>query len=147
MNNSKQITAYIKSFFGHMGVYFTAIVMVLNTAFKMIFPSNDVGINTSMSFYIFLFCVIAALCDFIMNIKFIPSFVARLAIHFVLLTIDFAVVLVWLTDRTRSTKTVIFVVAVFAICLFIVDAVRVIVYNVKKRESNAAQEYKTMFSE
>ncbi len=147
MNNSNKVTAYIKSFLGHMGVYFTAIVMALNIVFKMIFPSNDVGINTSMSFYIFLFCVIAALCDFVMNIKFIPSFVARLAIHFVLLTIDFAVVLAWLTDRTRSTKTIIFVVAVFAICLLIVDVVRVIVHSVKNKKNNEAQEYKTMFSE
>lgn len=147
MNNSNKVTAYIKSFLGHTGVYFTAVVMALNIVFKMIFPSNDVGINTSMSFYIFLFCVIAALCDLVMNIKFIPSFVAKLAIHFVLLTIDFAVVLAWLTDRTRSTKTIIFVVAVFAICLFIVDVVRVIVYNVKNKKSNEAQEYKTMFSE
>ena len=104
------------------------------------------GINTIMSNYILLFCAIFALCDFIMEIKFIESYFAKVAIHFMLVTIDFAVVIAWLSDRTRSAKTIVFAVIIFAVCFAIVDTVRVIVHNVKSKKSNEKQEYTSIFT-
>ena len=144
--NKKQVVSYIRSFLGHTGFYFALIVAVCNIIISIAFPTGDMGINTIMSNYILLFCAIFALCDFIMEIKFIESYFAKVAIHFMLVTIDFAVVIAWLSDRTRSAKTIVFAVIIFAVCFAIVDTVRVIVHNVKSKKSNEKQEYTSIFT-
>ena len=141
-----KIISYIRSFLGHTGFYFTLITAVCNFIIALVFPTGDMGINTIMSNYILLFCAIFALCDFVMNIKFIESFIAKVAIHFVLVTIDFAVVIAWLSDPTRSSKNIVFAVIVFALCFAIVDVIRIIVYSAKNKKSNEKQEYSSLFT-
>ena len=141
-----KIISYIRSFLGHTGFYFTLITAVCNTVIALAFPTGDMGINTIMSNYILLFCAIFALCDFIMMIKFIESFAAKVAIHYVLVTIDFAVVIAWLSDTSRSAKTIVFAVLIFAVCFAIVDAVRLIVYYAKSKKNNEKQEYTSLFT-
>ena len=142
----KKVTDNIKSFFGHLGIYFTVIVMALNFIISLVFPSGDAGITTSMFNWIFLFCIIFALCDFVMKINFIESYIAKIAIHFILVTIDFAVVIAWLSDRTRSAKSIVFATIIFAACFFIVDVVRVIVHSAKHKKTNEKQEYQSLFT-
>ncbi len=145
MNKNKVISS-IRSFLGHTGFYFTLITTIYNVIISIVFPEGNVGINTIMSNYILLFCAIFALCDFIMLIKFIESYAAKIAIHFVLVTIDFAVVIAWLSDRTRTAKNIVFAVIIFALCFAIVDAVRIIVYYAKNKKRNEKQEYTSLFT-
>jgi hypothetical protein len=81
-----------------------------------------------------------------MNIKFIESFIAKVAIHFVLVTIDFAVVIAWLSDPTRSSKNIVFAVIVFALCFAIVDVIRIIIHSAKSKKSNEKKEYSSLFT-
>ncbi len=144
--NKKQVVSYIRSFLGHAGFYFALIVTVCNIIISLAFPTGDMGINTIMSNYIMLFCAIFALCDFVMEVKFIESYFAKIAIHFVLVTIDFAVVIAWLSNPARSPKTIVFAVIIFAVCFAIVDAVRVAVYYAKSKKKNENQEYTSLFT-
>ncbi|MBE6654482.1 MAG: DUF3021 domain-containing protein [Ruminococcaceae bacterium] len=144
--NKKQIASYIRSFLGHAGFYFALIVTVCNIIISIAFPTGDMGINTIMSNYIMLFCAIFALCDFVMEIKFIESYLAKVAIHFVLVTIDFAVVIAWLSSPARSAKTVVFAVLIFAVCFAVVDAVRVIIHYATSKKKNEKQEYTSLFT-
>lgn len=146
MNKSQKITANIRSFLGHTGFYFTVIVMVFNTVLSIVFPSGDKVIISSTFNWIFLFSAIFALCDFVMQIKFIESYAAKVAVHFILVTIDFAVVMAWLSDRTRSAKSIVFAVIIFAACFFLVDVIRVIVHYARGKKANEKQEYRSIFS-
>lgn len=147
MNRSQNIIRAIRSFLGHMGIYFTVIVMFFNIMLAALYPNEEKIFNTKMFLYILLFSAIFALCDFVMNIKFISSYISKLAIHLVITTIDFAVVLVWLSGAAESARNAILIVMVYVVAYLIVAAIRIAVHFKISNKDNEKKEYKKIFGE
>ena len=136
----------VKSFLGHMGFYFTLIVMMFNTFISIVYPNGNKIFETKYFGHILLFSAIYALCNFVLDIKFIESYLAKLALHFVLIVFDFAIVIGWLSGAASSGKTTIFVTLAFAFFYLIVEAVRAAVYFSTHKKKNETVEYKNLFS-
>ena len=79
----------IRSYIGHLGVYFTLTVLLLNAlgGASRTFSPDYFGIAV-------LFAALLALCDFILDLKMIPSLLARSAIHAVFATLSFVIAFV-----------------------------------------------------
>ena len=136
----------LKSFLGHTGFYFTLIVMMFNTFITIFYPNGNKIFETKYFGHILLFSAIYALCNFVLDIKFIESYLAKLAVHFVLIVFDFAIVIGWLSGAASSSKTTIFVTLAFAFFFFVVEAVRAIVYFSTHKKKNEEVEYQNLFS-
>ena len=114
---------------------------------SVLYPNEERIFNTSMFGFILLFSAIFALCDFIMNVKFIESYLAKLSIHLVLTTIDFAVVLAWLSGAASSPRTAIFAVIFYIVAYVIVAAVRIAVHFGAAKKENEKKDYQKLFGE
>ena len=147
MKKSQNLLSAFRSFLGHMGIYFTVIVMFFNIMLASLYPNEERIFNTSMFGFILLFSAIFALCDFIMNVKFIESYLAKLSIHLVLPTIDFAVVLAWLSGAASSPRTAIFAVIFYIVAYVIVAAVRIAVHFGAAKKENEKKDYQKLFGE
>ena len=147
MKKSQKLLSAFRSFLGHMGIYFTVIVMFFNIMLSVLYPNEERIFNTSMFGFILLFSAIFALCDFIMNVKFIESYLAKLSILLVLTTIDFAVVLAWLSGAASSPRTAIFAVIFYIVAYVIVAAIRIAVHFGAAKKENEKKDYQKLFGE
>lgn len=147
MKKSQKLLSAFRSFLGHMGIYFTVIVMFFNIMLSVLYPNEERIFNTSMFGFILLFSAIFALCDFIMNVKFIESYLAKLSIHLVLTTMDFAVVLAWLSGAASSPRTAIFAVIFYIVAYVIVAAIRIAVHFGAAKKENEKKDYQKLFGE
>ena len=138
--------AKFKSFLGHTGFYFTLIVMIFNISLTLTFPEGTKVFETKYFWHILLFSAIYALCNFIFDITFIESYLAKLSVHFILIVLDFAVVIAWLSGAASSDRTSIFVTIAFAFVYFIIEAIRAAIYYATHRKKNEEENYQTLFS-
>jgi hypothetical protein len=138
--------AKLKSFLGHTGFYFTLIVMIFNTFITIAYPTGNKVFETKYFWHILLFSAIYALCNFVLDIKFVESYLAKLSVHFILVVLDFGVVIGWLSGAAASQKSSIFVTLAFAFVYLIVEAVRAAVYFSTHKKKNEETEYKNLFS-
>ena len=138
--------AKFKSFLGHTGFYFTLIVMIFNISLTLAFPEGTKVFETKYFWHILLFSAIYALCNFIFDITFIESYLAKLSVHFILIVLDFAVVIAWLSGAASSDRTSIFVTIAFAFVYFIIEAIRAAIYYATHRKKNEEENYQTLFS-
>lgn len=86
MKTFEKIVHYLRSYVGHLGVYFTVTVLLINT-----FSGKDRMFSPDYFGIAVLFAALLALCDFILDIKFIPSLLAKSALHAVFATLSFVV--------------------------------------------------------
>ena len=134
-----------KSFLGHTGFYFTLIVMIFNAFITIAYPEGNKVFATQYFWYILLFAAVYALCNFVLDIKFIESYLAKLAVHFILIILDFAIVIGWLSGAASSPKTVVFVTLAFAFFYLIVEAVRAAFHFALHKQKNEEKEYTSLF--
>ena len=146
MQTFAKIFSKIKTFLGHTGFYFTLIVMIFNTFITIAYPNGNNVFETKYFWHILLFSAIYALCNFVLDIKFIESYLAKLSVHFVLVVIDFAVVIAWLSGAATSEKTTLFVSLAFAFFYLIVEAVRAAFHFALNKKKNEEQTYQSLFS-
>lgn len=135
-----------KSFLGHTGFYFTLIAMIFNTFITIAYPNGGKVLDTEFFGYILLFSAIYALCNFVLDIKFVESYVAKLAVHFILVVLDFAVVIGWLSGAATSEKTTVFVSLAFAFFYLVVEAVRAAFHFALHKKKNEEETYQNLFS-
>ncbi len=147
MNRSQKIKENIRTFLGRTGFYFTIVTVLINTVLSIAFPSGDKAVLPSTFIWFFLFSAIFSLCDFIFQANFIESYAAKAVIHFVLVTMDFAIVMAWLTDRSRSMKSIVFAVLIFAVFFLAVDIIRAVIHYAVNKKANANKEYSSVFSD
>ncbi len=145
MTKKQQFIGAARSFLGHTGVYFTVIVMFFNVMLKIMYPEGEKVFNTAMFGAILLFSAIFALCDFIMNVKFIESYAAKLAIHMVLTAVDFVLVLVLMSGAASSAKTAVVAAVLYIVAYIIVAAVKLIIRAVKNKKENENKGYENLF--
>lgn len=86
MKTFKKISDIFISFLGHMGVFFMITVLLFAAI-----GGKDRTLSPDFYGVIALFAALMALCSFILKAGFIPSYLARSAIHAVLATASFAV--------------------------------------------------------
>lgn len=146
MKKSEKIFAAAKSFLGHTGFYFTLIVMAFNIMLTSAFPDGNKVFETAMFGWILLFSAVYALSNFVLDIKFIDSYLAKLSIHYVLVVLDFAVVMAWLSGAAASSKSKVFVIIAFAFVYLIVEILRAVLTGAKRKETNEKEEYQSLFS-
>jgi hypothetical protein len=146
MKKSEKIFSAVKSFLGHTGFYFTLIVMAFNTLLTVSFPNGSKVFETAMFGWILLFSAVYALSNFVLDIKFIDSYLAKISIHYVLVVLDFAVVMAWLSGAAPSSKNKVFVIIAFAFVYLIVEIVRAVFHNMTHRKNNEKEEYQSLFS-
>lgn len=146
MQTFMKVFSKIKAFLGHTGFYFTFIVMIFNTFISLLYPAGNKLFETKYFWYILTFSAVYALCNFVLDIKFIESYLAKLSIHFILIVLDFAIVIGWLSGAASSQKTMVFVTLAFAFVYFIVEAVRAGVHFALHKKKNEEQTYQSLFS-
>ena len=146
MQTFTKIFSKIKNFLGHTGFYFTLIVMIFNSFITIAYPNGTKVFKTEYFWYILLFSAIYALCNFVLDIKFIESYIAKLSVHFILIVLDFAVVIGYLSGAAESSKTTVFVSLAFAFFYLIVEGVRAAFHYSFHKKKNAEEEYTTLFS-
>ena len=143
MQTFAKIFSKIKSFFGHMGFYFVLIVMTVNAFITIAYPNGGKVFNTDYFWYILLFSAIYALCNFVLEIKFIESYLAKLSVHFILIVADAAISIGCVAE---SSKTTVFVTIAFAFFYLIVEGVRAAFYFATHKKKNETTEYTPLFS-
>ena len=146
MQTFTKIFSKFKSFLGHTGFYFALIVMIFNTFITIAYPNGNKVFETKYFWYILLFSAIYALCNFVLDIRFIESYLAKLSVHFILIVLDFAVVIGHLSGAASSPKTTVFVSLAFAFFYLIVEAVRAAFHYAANKKTNEEKEYTSLFS-
>ena len=146
MKKSEKIISVIKNLLGHTGFYFTLIVMFLIVSLKVAFPAGNKVVETNTYGWILLFAAIYAACNFVLKIKFIDSYIAKLSIHYVLIVLDFAIVMAWLSGVASNSKQILFVTIAFAFVYIVIEAIRAAFYFKTHRKSNEEENYQTLFS-
>ena len=146
MKTAEKIFSFIKAFLGHTGFYFTLVVMVFNIFIAVNYPYGNKVFETKMFGWILLFSAIYALCNFVLDFKFIESYIAKLAIHYVLIVLDFALVMAYGSGASSSSKGMVFVIIAFAFAYLIVEAVRGVIYSVTHKKKNEEEEYSSLFT-
>lgn len=146
MQTFMKFFAKFKSFLGHTGFYFTFIVMMFNAFLTIAYPEGNKVFETKMFWWILLFSAVYALCNFVLDIKFIESYLAKLSVHFILVVLDFAVVIGWLSGAAASEKTTVFVTIAFAFVYIIIEAVRGAFHFALHRKKNEEETYQSLFS-
>ncbi len=146
MQTFTKIFSKFKSFLGHTGFYFTLIVIMFNALLTVAFPNGSKVFDTKYFWSILLFSAIYALCNFVLDIKFIESYLAKLSVHFILIVFDFAIVIGWLSGAASTPKTTVFVSLAFAFFYFIVEIVRAAFYFASRKKKNEETAYQNLFS-
>jgi len=133
----KKIVDVLAAFLGRAGVFFTATILMFN-----IFAGGN-GKSFSPEFFgvALLFAALLALCGFVLKIRFIPSELAKGAIHVFLATASFVVSII-LASGVKTTASAAFIMAVvFAVADIAALSVRGVYLNaVKKAEAKAKAE-------
>ncbi len=146
MKTAEKIFSFVKSFLGHAGFYFTLVVMVFNTFITVTYPDGNKVFETKMFWWILLFSAIYSLCNFIFKMKFIESYIAKLAIHYVLIVLDFALVMAYGSGAASSPKGMVFVIIAFAFVYLLVEIVRGVFHNIVYKKKNEEKDYQTLFT-
>lgn len=146
MKTAEKIFSFVKSFLGHAGFYFTLVVMAFNTFLTVNYPEGNKVFETKMFWWILLFSAIYSLCNFVLKIKFIESYIAKLAIHYVLIVLDFSLVMAYCSGAASSSKGMVFVIIAFAFAYLLVEVVRGIIYSAAHKKKNEEKEYQTLFT-
>lgn len=146
MKTTEKIFSAVKAFLGHTGFCFTFIVMALTISLAVTYPDETKFIDTSTYGWILLFSAGYAICNFVFNIKFIDSYLAKLSIHYVLVVLDFAIVIAWLSGISNGSKQTLFVTIAFAFVYVIVEAVRAGIHFALHKKKNEEETYQSLFS-
>lgn len=119
MKTFKKIVDFALRFVGRMGVTFMLMILFLNVL------ASSGGRSFSPDFFgvAALFAFLIALCGVVLDLKFIPSELAKGAIHVFLATASF-VVSVLLSSGVKTTTSAAFVMAVI---FAVIDAVALII--------------------
>jgi len=123
----EKAVAVIRSYVGHLGVYFTLTVLILGAlgGENRIFSPNHFGIAV-------LFAALLALCDFILTLKFIPSLLAKSALHAVFATLSFVIAFV-LASGIVANSTAFVVSTVFLLVDAVALTVRAVYLSILRR--------------
>lgn len=146
MKTAEKIFSFIKKFLGYTGFYFTVVVMAFNAFLTLGDTYGNKVFKTEMFWWILLFSAVYALCNFILDCKFIESYFARIAIHYVLIVLDFALVMAYGSGAASSSKGMVLVIIAFAFAYLVVEAVRGVIYGVTHKKKNEKEEYSTLFT-
>ena len=146
MKTAEKIFSFIKKFLGHTGFYFTLVVVAFNAFLTLGDQYGNKVFKTEMFWWILLFSAVYALCNFILDCKFIESYFARIAIHYVLIVLDFALVMAYGSGAASSSKGMVLVIIAFAFAYLVVEAVRGTVYGITHKKKNEEEEYSTLFT-
>ena len=131
----QKIVSFLRSYIGHMGAYFlitVSVLSILGSTNGRTFAPDDFGIAA-------LFSALLALCDIVLSAKFIPSLLARSAIHAVTATASFVISFVLVAGKLQSSTA--FVVSVVfliidALCLTVRAIYMTAVDRAKEKEED-----------
>lgn len=137
MKTLKKIVDFAVRFVGCMGAMFMLTILFLNIL------ASGYGRSFSPDFFgvALLFAALTALCGFVLKIKFIPSELAKGAIHVVLATASFVVSIIFASGVKTTTSAAFIMAVIFAVLDIAALSVRGIYLNaVKKAEAKAKAE-------
>ena len=143
MNKTEKIYHFICGFIGNGAVI--SWPLLLFSLFLGLFSDGIISCTTLLLPLRPFFLAILALCDLVLKIKAITSFIARVAIHFVLSAADFAVVLCRLSGKATSGRAIFALTAVFTLLYLCVFVPRCIYLSRKKKKENEEQRYSPVF--
>ena len=92
MKKTEKIFGVISRLISKTGTYFMFMFIFITLFAKLLFPEQTIMYNTSLFAYAMLFCFLLSATDFILGIKALGIFFARVAIHFVLALAEFIAV-------------------------------------------------------
>ena len=143
MKKFEKVVKFVRAVIGHMGAYFMITVLLLNLASGIV-AGNGRTFSPAYFGIAVLFAFLLSLCDFVLNVKFIPMLLARSAIHVVLATLAFVISFVLVSGVVEGSTGF-----VGAIVFFIIDtvvlSVRALYVNALNRKEKES-EYKPVFT-
>ena len=91
-----------------------------------------------------LFAFLLSLCDFVLNVKFIPMLLARSAIHVVLATLAFVISFVLVSGIVKGSTGFVGAIVFFMIDIVVLSVRAIYVSALDKKEKNS--EYNQVFT-
>ena len=143
MKKLEKFVKFIRTVIGHTGAYFMITVLLLNLASGIIAGS---GRTFSPAYFgvAVLFAFLLSLCDFVLNVKFIPMLLARSAIHVVLATLAFVISFVLVSGIVEGSTGFVGAIVFFMIDIVVLSVRAIYVSALDKKEKNS--EYNQVFT-
>ena len=139
----KKFGSVLKSYFGHMGVYFM-IVMIFFAMVSNLLKSSTV--NLVLIWSAASFGALVALCDLLFMFPLIRSYVANVVIHGVLSIASFAFSFIWVSGVIERGRTGMFGVLFFSVFYVILAIIRCVYHFVTNRKANEKKEYVNLYT-
>lgn len=146
MKKTEKIFGVISRLISKTGTYFMFMFIFMTLFAKLLFPEQTIMYNTSLFAYAMLFCFLLSATDFILGIKALGIFFARVAIHFVLALAEFIAVFCYLSGYAGSGKQVVFLSLFFTLVYAVVMTIYAVIRAARLRRENKDKEYKSEFS-
>ena len=143
MKKFEKVVKFARTVIGHMGAYFMITVLLLNLASGIV-AGNGRTFSPAYFGIAVLFAFLLSLCDFVLNVKFIPMLLARSAIHVVLATLAFVISFVLVSGVVEGSTGFVGAIVFFIIDTVVLSVRALYVNALNKKEKES--EYKSVFT-
>lgn len=143
MKKFEKVVKFARTVIGHMGAYFMITVLLLNLASGIV-AGNGRTFSPAYFGIAVLFAFLLSLCDFVLNVKFIPMLLARSAIHVVLATLVFVISFVLVSGVVEGSTGFVGAIVFFIIDTVVLSVRALYVNALNKKEKES--EYKSVFT-
>lgn len=143
MKKFEKVVKFARTVIGHMGAYFMITVLLLNLASGIV-AGNGRTFSPAYFGVAVLFAFLLSLCDFVLNVKFIPMLLARSAIHVVLATLAFVISFVLVSGVVEGSTGFVGAIVFFIIDTVVLSVRAIYVNALNKKEKES--EYNPVFT-
>lgn len=145
MSKLEKIVKFLRTVIGHTGAYFMITVLLLNLASGII-AGNGRTFSPAYFGIAVLFAFLLSLCDFVLNVKFIPMLLARSAVHVVLATLAFVISFVLVSGIVEGSTGFVGAIVFFIIDTVVLSVRAIYVNALNKNKTEKDSEYKSVFT-
>lgn len=146
MDNLKKIYKFSRGIVGKAGAYFMFIFIFFSVFAKAILKLDGFSYDSAFFGGTVLFSFVMAFIDLTLDFKTISSFTARVAIHYVLATADFALVLCYISGAARGGRQILAMTIFFTVVYAVIMTIVCIFRAVCNKRENKEKSYRAQFT-
>jgi hypothetical protein len=157
-NKMKKVSALVKSYLGHAGVYFMFTLLpfwlfaYLDWYIAYIDPNKTDPakvVSMALIWSALLFGALVAFCEFIFEIRWLRSYMVKTFLHGISTIASFSIAFIW-TTRSSNTiergKTAVYGVLFFSVLYIILASIRCAYHFATKKKKNEKQAYDSIYT-
>lgn len=146
MEGFKKFCTFIRGLVGRAGAYFMFIFLFFAFFAKAVLKLDSFAYDTEFFGGTLLFSFILALVYLVLDMKIISSLAARIAIHYVLSTADFALVLCYLSGAAQNGKQILILTIFFTVLYALVMTAFYVLRSLFLKHENSGKAYQSQFT-